>query len=44
MTNYYPNPLLLSMSGLIPGGMLIEIMNPSRKKKERLSTLCDHLM
>jgi len=44
MTNYYPNPFLLSMSGLIPGGMLIEIMNPSRKKKERLSTLCDHLI
>ena len=43
MNATYPNPLLLWALEGLDDQLLIRFLNPSRKKKERLAAICDHL-
>jgi len=40
----YPNPLLLPVLLGLEDASLIGLLNSAKKKQERLSTLCDHIM
>ena len=43
MSDNYPNPKMIDMIRKVPQKLLIEMLNPARKKKERFEAICQHL-